>query len=753
MKNKNNITRNSLLLSYISIFMIPVIVAIISVTAISRSLIKEINDSNIQTMRSVQETFDSFLTNIHSISVQIDLNEDSSLVFSNDNEPDAEAVHRALQTLRLFTVSNSFIDNLYVYNSDYDLIISDKGTYNKEYFFNIKYGENNISEKEWLSRMENTDGARFLITKIKRGQNAIGDTLEYIVPLSGGMGKNGTKYATLVIQINKNAYFSVINNLTKRHEIESFIIDQDNNIITSSEEYDLDVKYSELDKVDGHKELVTDKGKYVLSYTTSEKSDWKYVIATKKSVYFKRVNTLITVIILIGIILCALLGGSTIAYYSKTNYIKMAEVYKKIKEREVEGVKLMNALTETAQKNKLLSDSMERKNDMLKEIYMEQLLYGMADVDDSHMEYLRDLTAGEDSSYLVVLCIPREYSDLFVEETMSDEERKENALFIIANVMEELISALYKCHSVNMPDGVAIIARVPKSEKQNINAMMDVTSNELISFVKSSFDFDVIIGIGGVVEAINDIKYSYKTAVEALDYRIVSNESIYNYNLISGKKGRYIYTLETQKQLINLITAADKQGVQRTIEKIFDDNLVTGNLSVQMLRYLIVDIMGTINKVGTDIYDGEETMFSDQNVIEQALSMEKIEDTKEFIISYACAVCDFRKNDDEAENELAVNIKRYADENYCDIRINVAMIADYFHLSYPFISKTFKAYEGESLLDYIHKKKIEYAKQLLREGYNLNQICEKVGYVNSNTLIRQFKKYEGITPGQYKKHN
>ncbi|HHV96122.1 MAG TPA: helix-turn-helix transcriptional regulator, partial [Clostridiaceae bacterium] len=72
----------------------------------------------------------------------------------------------------------------------------------------------------------------------------------------------------------------------------------------------------------------------------------------------------------------------------------------------------------------------------------------------------------------------------------------------------------------------------------------------------------------------------------------------------------------------------------------------------------------------------------------------------------------------------------------------------------PYISKIFKDTMGEGIQDYINKVRLNKAKALLLgENENLECIAKKVGYTNSNGLIRVFKKYEGVTPGQYREIN
>lgn len=57
---------------------------------------------------------------------------------------------------------------------------------------------------------------------------------------------------------------------------------------------------------------------------------------------------------------------------------------------------------------------------------------------------------------------------------------------------------------------------------------------------------------------------------------------------------------------------------------------------------------------------------------------------------------------------------------------------------------------GESLLKVITMTRVREAEKLLKEGASVVEAGEKVGFRDSSTFIRTFKKYTGVTPGQVK---
>jgi AraC-like DNA-binding protein len=100
---------------------------------------------------------------------------------------------------------------------------------------------------------------------------------------------------------------------------------------------------------------------------------------------------------------------------------------------------------------------------------------------------------------------------------------------------------------------------------------------------------------------------------------------------------------------------------------------------------------------------------------------------------------------------LHAEIVRYINENYANPNLCVTSIADHFAFSKSYLLRVFKKGENCGILDYIHQRRVDEAKILLRETRSgINSIAAKIGYTNSLTMIRAFKRLEGVTPTVYR---
>jgi len=128
---------------------------------------------------------------------------------------------------------------------------------------------------------------------------------------------------------------------------------------------------------------------------------------------------------------------------------------------------------------------------------------------------------------------------------------------------------------------------------------------------------------------------------------------------------------------------------------------------------------------------------------------------------------DIDKTRELLENALTLKSKKY--DNSTDIKSKIERVKDFVQrncfkkvglkdvaeavcLSPKYLSRVFKEYAKTGFNEYKLELKINAAKKLLeKSGYNVDQISDKLGYQNSESFIRQFKKLTRQTPTEFRK--
>ena len=98
-----------------------------------------------------------------------------------------------------------------------------------------------------------------------------------------------------------------------------------------------------------------------------------------------------------------------------------------------------------------------------------------------------------------------------------------------------------------------------------------------------------------------------------------------------------------------------------------------------------------------------------------------------------------------------LDIQNWLEKNFQD-EIKVDLLADKAGMSRRTFERRFKNATGDSPLRYLQRIRIENAKQLLEKGgKTFDEITYLVGYEDSSTFSRIFKKTTGLSPYLYKK--
>ena len=108
-------------------------------------------------------------------------------------------------------------------------------------------------------------------------------------------------------------------------------------------------------------------------------------------------------------------------------------------------------------------------------------------------------------------------------------------------------------------------------------------------------------------------------------------------------------------------------------------------------------------------------------------------------------------DDSPSSHSITPEILSYIEE-HCFKKITLSELAQKSFYNPSYFSRIFKEYSGQSLTDYIHKKRIERAYALLTTtSFSVEQICSMVGYSDKKLFYKQFRLYTGLTPGEAKK--
>ncbi|MDF2927628.1 MAG: hypothetical protein K0R57_6542 [Paenibacillaceae bacterium] len=101
---------------------------------------------------------------------------------------------------------------------------------------------------------------------------------------------------------------------------------------------------------------------------------------------------------------------------------------------------------------------------------------------------------------------------------------------------------------------------------------------------------------------------------------------------------------------------------------------------------------------------------------------------------------------------LAAQVRSYISGHYTEPDLSLADVSEAFDVNLKTLSRIFKEEIGEKFVDYVNRVRIEHAKRLLAQTNEpVLRVSEQAGYLSSISFNRAFKKYIGMTPGDYRR--
>jgi len=142
-----------------------------------------------------------------------------------------------------------------------------------------------------------------------------------------------------------------------------------------------------------------------------------------------------------------------------------------------------------------------------------------------------------------------------------------------------------------------------------------------------------------------------------------------------------------------------------------------------------------------------------KDYLSQVVNCQTNDELRSWLLEKIAIVCQFmRTSQDKEAKSLVAKAKQYIDCNFHK-DISLDDVSKIVNISPYYFSKVFKDEAEENFIEYLTRKRMESAKTLLiKPELSIKEICVMIGYSDPNYFSRVFKKYEGITPSEYREN-
>jgi YesN/AraC family two-component response regulator len=491
----------------------------------------------------------------------------------------------------------------------------------------------------------------------------------------------------------------------------------------------------------------------ILNSTRSALNGWHYVLTTPRNFYNDKLNDVAN-IYFVSILLSILIGFILSIFFVRKNYspikyiisLLAANGQKKLfdnkwaNEYKFIGQSISNTISDKKLIEKRLNSQIIKQS--------ENILYKLLSDGYTSLKTLNGIS----SNLFISDC----FGVILIQHKCKNNEQNAPKLkAAINNILKNSETEKnYKYFLVEINSRIACLFNFDNLSAFFSESEIHLIVHEIFVRLKENYKLNSEISISNIHYGNSEIATAYHEAKEAMHYlnMIDIGSCVITYGDLLSKSAFHTYSIHKEQNLINSIKLGDMEQAEKIVDQILKNENLPDHMSPNMIHLLMVNITNTVIRLVREIYPDEGPESKHMISINKLISADTIPQYRHELSHVLTLLCrEVNTNKDIRKVEYMNTISEYISKNSSDKRMNVAFVAGHFGLTLAYLSKKFKEAAGESILDYINKNRIESAKFYLKNSeISINQVAQMVGFTNTNTLIRIFKKYEGITPGKYK---
>lgn len=753
------------------VFLSVLIVGYASYRSSTGLLLEEVENSNLLMLRQARDSVDMDIDVLRNYAMQAALDSrinKALFVPANDAGAEIELYRDIITYLNSIKSSNDVYTNIWIYFNKSGTVVGNEGKYNSELFFSkiCRYRADMTWEKVF--------GEYSAFRSLGRQEIEYGNSELQVITFTRSVPINEINpMATIVFNIGEKLFNRALRGDGDKNIVINYIVDTSGNVVFSNEsKYESSIDKTAARTVIGNslKEMKFIEGTldrdiqgkpFTIQYAASRENYWRYIsltptyLITAKAKNIRNVTVIIILIsTLLGLVLTYVLAKRLYNPINDImNYISVISDKRLDKERagSKDELKFINRIIGYVyNENESLRDSFNKSLPMLKEKFLNDIADGK--VSDLKLREI-GTNLGIEMPFRFFQVLVFEIDDYTVVGFKDEKKLDMSLVSVVEDIGGEVLGQHARGYHIRKR-GSTIVSIINSEESFQESGSIHEFISLVSEYFRKNYGITFTIGVGKAYEKPEDCSMSFIEALYALKYKMVKGQNtVIHIDEVSNiPKSILDYPMEKEKQLVTIIKSGDIKSAKELLEEIFERNLGRRSMSTEMITNLFNALAGTAIRTIYEMQSTVEEILGGESDVYNALGAKNtVAEKKSYLISLFETVAGYSSKRKLSQSRTVYDkVKAYIEKNYRN-ELSLDRAATVVELSPSYLSFVFREVSGKNFVDFVNEYRIERAKELLKSSsMNMSEIAERVGYANSNTFIKVFKKYEGVTPGMFR---
>ena len=743
-------------LSFLLVMALPIAVSVYSYAQVERLVFEELREKHLSLLESASNMMDERFREIDNLHSSLSLNRDLQSMRTLGNPAEQKdsvySIYRFGEFLTNYGLHNRFIETVYLYFNNSDIVMSPQDTYlDSAFFYDRFFRLEGMDYDQWHEMMRDAAYTKTFypagpvyIRGADRPQADRFFCLRSIYPY--GEDENGV---SMLLLIRESQVLEMLRLRDAGSEAHSAVIDDSGNVLVAT---DRSLEWERIASMDSG--VIEEGGQMMLVFSVqSGYNSWRYLSVLPRQTVVQRVTDIKQ--LFVGILGISLLLGTAFSFLFAYQYSKpITEAANQLrsffdgKNTAPVGLNYVKDRTrDLISTQASLNSRIQKQLPMLRTAFVESLLRGDAIAGDIQ-EMCAQLDIHFAGDNFLVFSIYVESADDSGGALYAAGKGKELA--------RELIAATFD-RALLHDDGMSKLALIltPEEECDALFPRLDELIRYLTAVASGQYGISLLFAAGTVVKGTANICHSYFQSQEALEYKVLRPDCsfILFSDLPSGSSGVYL-PRELENKLVNLLQQGDHEQAGELVQDIWYQNLRQRSLPPDMLRLFVQALSAMLLKAADNMLPDKAAHLQIQTRVLAVAGLPTADKQRESILQITQDLCEHVQKRRKSGNQALIRqILAYIEEAYANPDISLTFPAQRHSISEVYLSQFFKEQTGVNFSVHLENTRMQAAQELLTAtDKTVEQIAGLVGYSSSSVFRNAFKRRNGISPIQYRKN-
>lgn len=281
---------------------------------------------------------------------------------------------------------------------------------------------------------------------------------------------------------------------------------------------------------------------------------------------------------------------------------------------------------------------------------------------------------------------------------------------------------------------------------------MSGTVHKLLSLTGQCLKLTASAGMGQIVSG-EQVPLSYRQSVRALHERVIlGHQIVIPYRERPRPESAPPHPPQGAGALELALETNNEREALRAAEEYYGAHVRSAD-SIDAVREHVLYWQSTlvrhIHSRGWSVREvaGDDYAYfrNADTLISQEQIREWFQRSVRHILNYSASQRSF------VSNELVASAVQLV-EQHMDSELSLYAVAERLFVNSSYLSRLFKEKTGKTFSLYVTERKMERAKELLLGGQRVQDAAGRVGYRDLSYFSKVFRKYWGVSPGEFRKH-